>query len=169
MTLVQRSLGGAAFLCALACAVSLAPALVVAGSLGALLSALCSWQASVAVLLSGAMAGAFWLARAGQRRIAASSSSSGEPPIACTLSLGDMAARRNEIGALTREALISSHRGALSLDLTYNSAARERVEAMVAKERACCAFLRFVLERDVAGASLCVDGAGVILFGPRGA
>lgn len=66
-------------------------------------------------------------------------------PIACTLTPGDYRARLAEIAALSRDALRRVERRGSVLDLRYAPAAAERVRALVAQERACCAFLDFDL------------------------
>ena len=71
---------------------------------------------------------------------------SGAPsPIACTLVGDDFAKRTAWIRQLAKEHLVSARRGPLSLDLAYSPAAADIVQDMVAKERACCAFLNLDL------------------------
>jgi hypothetical protein len=68
------------------------------------------------------------------------------PPIACTLAPGDYLARLVWIAELARDALRSSERGDLVLELRYAIEAADRVREMVRREQACCAFLRFDLQ-----------------------
>ena len=68
-----------------------------------------------------------------------------EPPIACTLDAPTLAGRVTEIRALFANSLRGSERDGARLHLTFDPAARPAVEAMVAKEKACCAFLSFEL------------------------
>jgi hypothetical protein len=64
-------------------------------------------------------------------------------PLACTLTAGDYRARLAEIAALSRDALRAVERRDCVIDLRYAPEAAERVQALVDKERACCAFLEF--------------------------
>ncbi len=66
-----------------------------------------------------------------------------DPPIACTLSAGDMTQRRAWIAQLNRAALRGHVRHDLRLELTYAIEARDDVLRMVSGEQACCAFLTF--------------------------
>jgi hypothetical protein len=66
-----------------------------------------------------------------------------EAPIACTLSAGDLRARKAVIKTLNRQRLRRCERDDLTLRLFYDAVAREDVEALVEQERACCAFLDF--------------------------
>ena len=71
-----------------------------------------------------------------------------QPPIACTLSVGDYRARLAEIAALSRDALRHVERRGLTLDLRYAPEAASRVRSLVEQERECCAFLGFELHAD---------------------
>ena len=64
-------------------------------------------------------------------------------PIACTLTPGDLRERLGALQTLTREALLGYERNGLKLALRYAPDAAERVGAMVAAEKHCCAFLEF--------------------------
>ena len=64
-------------------------------------------------------------------------------PIACTLIEGDFRDRLAWIAELTRDALRDYERADLTLKLRYAREAAQRVQEMVRKERACCAFLTF--------------------------
>ena len=66
-----------------------------------------------------------------------------DPPIACTLSAGDLTQRRAWIAELNRAALRGHVRHDLRLELTYAIEARREVLQMVSGEAACCAFLTF--------------------------
>lgn len=68
------------------------------------------------------------------------------PPIACTLDAGDLRERLALIAELNASALRGSRRDDLQLTLTYASQALDRVQDLVAREQACCAFLTFILE-----------------------
>lgn len=65
-------------------------------------------------------------------------------PIACSLSPGDHSLRLAEMAALGRDALIGTRTGPRDAELRFASGAgiRERVEAIVAAESRCCAFLQ---------------------------
>ena len=65
------------------------------------------------------------------------------PPIACMLGAGDFKARLADITAMNARSLRSAKRDGLSLRLVYAKGAREDVQEMVKKEKACCAFLTF--------------------------
>ena len=69
-------------------------------------------------------------------------------PIACTLTPGDLLERLGLIHALTAEALVGYDRDGLVLALRYAPGAVERVRAMVASERRCCAFLTFEVQEQ---------------------
>jgi hypothetical protein len=69
-------------------------------------------------------------------------------PIACTLGPGDFRQRLAWIADLNRDALRAQYRDGLRLELTYAPAALDRVREMVARERDCCAFLTFELQRE---------------------
>ena len=64
-------------------------------------------------------------------------------PIACSLSQTELPARLAEIGALGHDALLSARRVGPRAELRFTADAdiRARVEAMVAAESRCCAFL----------------------------
>ena len=64
-------------------------------------------------------------------------------PVACTLTGDDFRDRLTWIGQLTRDALRGHERADLTLTLRYAREAGQRVQEMIRKERACCAFLTF--------------------------
>jgi len=66
-------------------------------------------------------------------------------PIACTLTPADYRARLAEIAALSRDALRRVEQHGDVLELRYAPTAAARVQALVEKERTCCAFLTFDL------------------------
>jgi hypothetical protein len=68
--------------------------------------------------------------------------------IACALSAADLAERAAELEALGRDALLDSREkpGRAVLRFRPDPVIQERVEAVVAAERECCAFLDFRLE-----------------------
>jgi hypothetical protein len=70
-----------------------------------------------------------------------------EIPIACTLAPAQMQARGEEIRALGREALVSVDHGERHVTLRFRPGPeiRERVDAIVAAEAECCAFMRFTV------------------------
>ena len=69
-------------------------------------------------------------------------------PIACTLSATDLRARGEELRALGGDGLVDAaeHGDRAVLRFRPDPAIRERVEAIVAAESECCAFLDFQLE-----------------------
>jgi hypothetical protein len=66
-------------------------------------------------------------------------------PIACTLSATDLRARGDELRALGGDGLLSASEddGRAVLRFRPDPSIRERVEAVVAAESECCAFLHF--------------------------
>ncbi len=81
---------------------------------------------------------------------------SSTPPIACTLSSGDLRQRLAAIAMLSRESLLSQHTGGLSIHLRYNPAAAPAVKEMVRKEQQCCAFLAFDLHESPSALELVI-------------
>jgi hypothetical protein len=73
------------------------------------------------------------------------------PPIACTLSSAQLPRRQAEIRALGRDGLVAVAEEPQRAVLRFrpDPAIRARVEAIVAAESECCAFLDFMLEHDV--------------------
>jgi hypothetical protein len=69
-------------------------------------------------------------------------------PIACSLSATDLRARGEELRALGGDGLVDATEepGRAVLRFRPDPAVRERVEALVAAESECCAFLDFELE-----------------------
>jgi hypothetical protein len=70
------------------------------------------------------------------------------PPIACTLSATDLRARGEELRALGGHGLVDATEepGRAVLRFRADPSVRQRVEAAVAAESECCAFLDFELE-----------------------
>lgn len=79
--------------------------------------------------------------------------------IACTLESAEFQERVESIRDLARRSLRSSRRENLRLHLTYGPEARAEVEAMVASESECCAFLTFAVRSDK-------DGVGLTITAP---
>ena len=82
-----------------------------------------------------------------------------DPPIACSLTAADLPARVDEIAALGRDALVAAHaadRRAL-LRFAAHPGVRERVDALVAAESRCCAFLTMRVEQAGGEVALTVD------------
>lgn len=69
-----------------------------------------------------------------------------EIPIACTLDGGSFADRVQDIRALFARSLRSHVLDGRQLRLSFDPAARDAVQDLVRKEKACCAFLDFKLE-----------------------
>jgi hypothetical protein len=72
------------------------------------------------------------------------------PPIACTLPAAELPLRLAEMSALGHDALISSEREARTARLRFRAdgSARRRLDAIVAAESSCCAFLTFDVRTD---------------------
>lgn len=73
------------------------------------------------------------------------------PPIACTLTGGSYDQRLRWIASLNSDGLRVHRREALSLDLHYTAAVRERVHELIRQESACCGFLTFVVDESSDG------------------
>ncbi len=69
-------------------------------------------------------------------------------PIACTLNGEEYRDRLTWIADLARDALQSHRRDDFALHLRYLPAAVHRVQEMVRKEAACCAFLTFEMHEQ---------------------
>ena len=69
-------------------------------------------------------------------------------PIACSLTPGGLRERLALIRGLTTEALLGYDRSGLVLALRYAPEATDRVRAMIASERHCCAFLNFDVREE---------------------
>ena len=79
-----------------------------------------------------------------------------KPAIACTLT-GDYFVQRTAwIRSLAKDHLIDVQRTPLSLRLTYAKQAAGKITELVAKERACCAFLDFKTREIANGVELTV-------------
>lgn len=76
--------------------------------------------------------------------------------IACTLGADDFKERVAGIRDLARRSLRRSEREPLTLRLTYDRDALDKVQDLVAKEADCCAFLDFDLRHDAAGVHLAI-------------
>jgi hypothetical protein len=68
-------------------------------------------------------------------------------PIACTLGAEDRAARQTAARELGERALVAVHVRERGARLRFRGE-NERVDALVAAERACCGFLEFATTRD---------------------
>lgn len=68
--------------------------------------------------------------------------------VACTLRSADFQERVGAIRELARRSLRTARREPLRLHLNYSSNALAEVEALVAMEEECCAFLEFDLQHD---------------------
>lgn len=79
-----------------------------------------------------------------------------EAPVACTLEATAYINRLADIRNLVGRALKASRREGLSLYLTFEPEARSDVEEMVAKEKACCAFLDFQITHGAGGTKLTI-------------
>jgi hypothetical protein len=91
-----------------------------------------------------------------------------EPPIACSLSATELPARLAEMAALGAAALTDTRQDAAHAELRFAAGAgvRERVEAVVAAESHCCAFLAMHVTGEPDAVVLTIDapeGAEVVL------
>jgi hypothetical protein len=84
-------------------------------------------------------------------------------PIACTLDSAEMPGRGAEIRALGRDGLQAVERNERRVTLRFRPgpSIRERVEAIVAAESSCCAFLDFKIARVE-------DATAVTIVAPEG-
>jgi hypothetical protein len=73
-----------------------------------------------------------------------------EVPIACTLNGNDYHERLVWIAQLNRDGLQFHRRDAMTLELRYAAAVRDRVHQLVRQEAECCAFLGFAVDESVA-------------------
>lgn len=71
------------------------------------------------------------------------------PPVACTLPANEHVERVTLIGDINASHLRRCDRAGLTLRLTYAAIATPRLRELVARERLCCAFLRFDLTEGV--------------------
>src|SRR5688572_5905266 len=71
-----------------------------------------------------------------------------ETPIACTLGGNDYHERLAWIAELNRDGLQSHRRDAMTLELRYAAALRDRVHQLVRQEAECCAFLGFAVDES---------------------
>ena len=71
-----------------------------------------------------------------------------ETPIACTLGGNDYHQRLAWIAQLNRDGLQSHRRDAMTLELRYAAAVRDRVHQLVRQEAECCAFLGFAVNES---------------------
>jgi hypothetical protein len=79
-------------------------------------------------------------------------------PIACTLTAAQYRERTDDIARLACAALRDRRRIDGGVRLTFDAAARERLEAFVAAERECCPFL--TMDLRTAGDELVLEVTG---------
>jgi hypothetical protein len=80
-----------------------------------------------------------------------------DAPIACSLSADELPERVREIRDIGRDALLSVDRAG-AMRFRADRATRERLEAVIAAESACCASLSFDLRDDGDGLLLSITG-----------
>ena len=82
-----------------------------------------------------------------------------ELPIACSLSANEFPIREAEIAELGRAALIDAHQDGVHAELRFaaGDGVRERVEAFVAAESACCTFLTMRIADEPDAVRLMID------------
>jgi hypothetical protein len=81
-------------------------------------------------------------------------------PIACSLSAGEYAARRDEIARITHSALRSRDpiSGGARLTFAASDDTERDLRTVIAAEAECCSFLHFELDRDADKLRLDVTG-----------
>jgi len=86
-----------------------------------------------------------------------------EPAIACSLSASELSTRVAHIGALGRDALIDARRDGSCAVLRFAATpgVRKQLDAIVAAEAKCCAFLAMTLADES-------DGLVLEILGPEG-
>jgi hypothetical protein len=89
-------------------------------------------------------------------------------PIACSLKATELPERLAEMAALGRAALVDSRTGLTRAELRFAAGAGvcERVEAIVAAESQCCAFLKMAVTQEPGTVVLTIDspeGAELVL------
>jgi len=166
--------GGAVFAaCAACCAVSIVPAVVAGAGFAAVGGAVATW--GVPAFLLAVPVGIYLMTRkSSASRMVPATSAAGAPlssgcgcgalcgstteeqPIACTLDAVDFKVRTTSIRDLARRSLLKSSRGRLTLSLVYAPDAAAEVSELVAKERACCAFLDFDMTTRADGVHLVI-------------
>ena len=85
-----------------------------------------------------------------------------DPPVACSLSASEMAARGDELRELSRRALVGRARtsGGVRLEFAHSEATEAAVRDLVRRERECCPFLTFELGVDAGRLTVEVSGPG---------
>ncbi len=171
MNTTLKLAGAATAACAACCAVSVVPAIVAGTSLVAIGGAASTWGLWIAALAVPGVALYLFSRRKAapsadfQTPMVVGSCGCGpscdtaakqEKPIACTLDTSDVKERAASIRDLARRSLRHSSRTPLILSLTYEPRALDEVRDLVAKEKACCAFLSFDLKNNANGVFLTV-------------
>lgn len=169
-TTIKTAAAGGALLtaCAACCAVSIVPTVALGTGLFAIGGAAVAWGGAALLLAVPAVGIYYMIRRSGSKTTAAPTTPSvvaggcgcgpscggDEKVIACSLEAGDFKTRTKSIRELAERSLLSSHRGALTLSLTYSAEAIDEVRDLVARERECCPFLDFRLSNDRDGVHL---------------
>jgi hypothetical protein len=80
-------------------------------------------------------------------------------PIACSLSASELPARREQMAALGRDALVRTRVTAAHAELRFTAerGVRERVLAFAAAESECCAFLTMRVDAGAGAVVLSID------------
>jgi len=83
-----------------------------------------------------------------------------ELPIVCSLNATDLRTRLTEIAELGREALLDAHINATRAELRFaaGEGVRARVDAIVAAESQCCAFLEMAVTEEPDSLRLTITG-----------
>ena len=82
-----------------------------------------------------------------------------ELPIACSLRAAEMPVRLAEIGSIGRASLLGAQTADSRAELRFRAGpeTRARLEAIVAAEAECCAFLAMSLRDEAGGITLTID------------
>ncbi len=79
-----------------------------------------------------------------------------DTPIACTLGPESLGPRLAWIRRVTEQSLIDHELAGATLRLMYRTEAQHELEQIVAKERECCSFLTYSLERTASAVQLII-------------
>jgi hypothetical protein len=80
-----------------------------------------------------------------------------ELPIACALSASELPVRLAQMAELGRAALLDSRHDGTRAEFRFAAGVRERVEAIVAAESECCAFLTMRVSEEPGAVVLAID------------
>jgi hypothetical protein len=81
-----------------------------------------------------------------------------EPPIACSLSAGDLTRRLAEMSAIGHAGLVEARMDGSHAVLRFRAVVQERLARVVAAEAECCPFLDMKLDEDSGVLRLSIEG-----------